>query len=292
MSFIGIEKEDVYIDVNSQEEADEVITILERAGEPNDFGRFPWEREESQSLVFDTADGDWWFSDEFVSTKTVAISIPQLSKALGVEYPLKPKFEKGKWYIREDKAIFRFSGELDSAGDPRGYGVSVSPWWIGDTSFGWVGDFREATSSEVKEALLACAKDKGYKDGVWIKPLVEEGWEGPIAHHCTLDGTFSLGTFKDTYYLADSDGNIIFRDGVWAEIIDQEVPETECALEDKSLRQLLNEVNLEEVPVTFPCWVEGQVTLTAYRAPHSSTLYTTAKEARQAYIIHVIQDLL
>lgn len=297
MSFIGIEKEDVYIDVKSQEEADEVAAILKQAGEPNDFIRFPYKGGtrtcliHGQSLQLPDVPSDWWFTFD-AGSRTVAISVAQLAKALGVEYPIKPKFEKGKWYKRdEDGAIFRFSGEFDTCCAPRGYGVSISPWWLDDTSWGWIGDFTEATHDEVKGALIKCAERMGYEEGVWIEPLVNDDWRGPVAHHYELEGDFKLVVHGESYAIVDEDGAIIFRDGKWAELLEKEC-EVECAPEDKSLRQLLNELELEVVETTYPCWVEGMKKFSCYKLPGEAHIYSTKESAVAAYLRGIVRELL
>ena len=77
--------------------------------------------------------------------------------------------------------------------------------------------YEEATKEEWFEALKEEARKRGFKKGV---------------KYNYVDKHYLIKTFQDELYLCRSvdlvdDGNFIFEDGVWAEVIKEEIPTQE-----------------------------------------------------------------
>ena len=129
----------------------------------------------------------------------------------------KPKFEVGKWY--RDKQITVFCEE-SSNNSATIYGCGVRDNgcelnWADDNNFLYDNTIREATDKEVEEALIKEAKKRGFKDVKHNFIDVDGG-----SHHSEL-------SFKDLFFLkrqnflCDGYGNVIFKNGKWAEIISE-----------------------------------------------------------------------
>jgi hypothetical protein len=129
---------------------------------------------------------------------------------------LKPEFKAG-WYkntvIDLEDILIYWDEEKKSL-----YGFDTSGNWFDDEQYGFHEDYDiPATDKEVQEALIEEAKRRGFKEGVTcrfngetfkleLKDFYIEG--------ITLDGTAG---FRDAY------GNVVFKDGKWAEIIKTKV---------------------------------------------------------------------
>lgn len=79
-------------------------------------------------------------------------------------------FEKGQWYKEKDCAkffLFRFSGEYDEDGNPRGYGFNPNRVWQNEESIGWVSDAPlEICPPKLVESILRNhAASLGYYKG-------------------------------------------------------------------------------------------------------------------------------
>jgi len=120
------------------------------------------------------------------------------------------KLEVGKWYKSEDEYASKmivFAEAIKGKETIKGYGFGVSGNWL-VSMFGSL-KWRLATYQEVEAALIAEAKKRGFKEGVYYrykdKPL------------CEAKGYLVL---QSEYKLAFSgSGWIIFQNGVWGEII-------------------------------------------------------------------------
>lgn len=128
-----------------------------------------------------------------------------------------PKFEVGKWYkgfIR--KGIIAFCESNDIPKGFKGYGINDDGVWI--ESIDWLSNtdpIIEATKEEVEKALIKEAKRRGFKDGVKLKRSginTEFDWDLKVNGdkiHLTL------------FYCLDSGDGFLFKDGKWAEIIEE-----------------------------------------------------------------------
>lgn len=126
-------------------------------------------------------------------------------------------FEVGKWYIHLDGAIICVTEVLKN--DVWGYGIYQGEWEGESNSWFCPDDindsnFREATKEEVEEALIKEAENRGFKDAKRIKPA-----SGLIRDTCGFGKTLYMS--GDCLCIGDEGiGLIIFKDGKWAEIIE------------------------------------------------------------------------
>jgi hypothetical protein len=135
----------------------------------------------------------------------------------------KSRLEVGEWY-KDGNTIICFSGKLDGDDDPCGYGIHNGEWFeLNDT--GWSRDFKPASKEEVEEALKKEAKKIGFKNGNF-KCLYE-----PSVTHSKVENKFFLSDDYSFWMGSEGgDSNMIFENGVWAEIIS--VPIKEVTIED------------------------------------------------------------
>lgn len=280
MKRLKIEKEvtveDVYVFIASPTEAKEADSILIAAGEKFD-GLYPYLPSQPH-LVYHQLFAVWFYNQG--SLNGTQITISQLAELLGVEYPLKPKFEVGKWYIAKGGTnIFCHNGKFDGDGDPCGYGVVCDEWGVAN-DVGWGGDYREATPSEVEKALIAEAKRR-YKPADKLSRIVQDfapDGDGRVYPSNPAFGYTESGRLwldQEYYYC-------IFADGKWAEVIEQKQLPTleELIAEAKSKVTVKSE--------TYPCWVEGMREIKVYRMGGMS--YTSEKSAIAAYISKKIRE--
>ena len=119
----------------------------------------------------------------------------------------------GQWY-KSNGFLRRFNGKY---GNGLAYGFRVDGSYCKSLGFHREDPHLPATDKEVSEALIAEAKRRGYKDG---------------NYEC-LSGFITLKANIHSYYYNDGDiwinnnkgNNLIFREGVWAEIIEEPVYE-------------------------------------------------------------------
>lgn len=264
-----VTKEDVFVCVANASEYDEVCRIIIAGGEQ--ILKRPFER-----LVTYSPLTGCWVAAGSMGDK-YQITIPQLAELLGVEYPLKPKFEAGKWYIAEvGTNIFCHNGKFDEDGAPCGYGVACDTnWWVAD-DVGWGGDYREATPSEVEKALVAEAKRR-FKSGVEINNSslgFRDNWQK------IEGGNIDWGS---GYLYFGNRGTAIFYDGKWAEVREEEkkLP---------TLEELITEAKSKITVKTesYPCWVEGTREIEVYHI--GGTKYMTEKLAIIGYIAERLRE--
>lgn len=130
----------------------------------------------------------------------------------------KPKFEKGKWYIHNDKdAIFCSNGnQIKSVGfGVDGNGKWTEDFWMYDYQ---VKDYRLATPSEVESHLKRVAEEKGYLKGVKIKSDYSKK-EGVIT------GAFFMNGGDLCVDVEENKSILVFDNetGKWATIIPSEL---------------------------------------------------------------------
>lgn len=270
-----VTKEDVYVKVESVEDSKEIRAILEAAEEVVDESN--QYSPQDTYLMFDGVDRDWFYNRVILGHK---ITIPQLAELLGVEYPLKSKFEAGKWYISEVSTnIFCHNGKFDEDDDPCGYGVVCDANWAVANDAGWGGDYREATHEEVEKALIAEAKRR-YKVGDRVGQV-----------DCYNRGSMygeDPWVYKgvDSWLLQDNslfnENLCLMRNGEWAEVIEQKQLPT--------LEELIAEAKSKITVKTesYPCWVEGTREVVSYIV--AGTEYMTEKLAIIGYIAERLRE--
>ena len=122
-----------------------------------------------------------------------------------------PKIENGKWYKDYDY----FLVYITDINKGVGYGFGSSGQWYNESNDWGFKDVRPATHQEVKEALIKEAKKRGFKKGVMINHSIEgKGHRALIFNELSYHSGYN--------WLCDGWGNVVFKDGVWAEIIKDE----------------------------------------------------------------------
>lgn len=160
--------------------------------------------------------------------------------------------EVGKWYKKKDfgKLMFYFNGEFSKRGYNPNYGLNYDGIFSDEIGVfkREVNEYYEATHQEVAIALIKEAKRRGFNKGVKFKSLSENGKIRTISDKTRInyyiDESFlTIYTSKEEWENKDDvqSNPTIFKDGVWAEIIDDKA---ELKQEIKELRNKLK--NLEE----------------------------------------------
>ena len=132
----------------------------------------------------------------------------------------KPEFEVGDWVINEEEycnGIHRITGFWkDSPGFTKGYGFNSSGQWNDFKGAKWDvnEDTRLATPTEIETALIKEAERRGFKKGVKYKGA-SYNWTEYIHG--------SLEYFKDGDVLTDGYGESVYKQGKWAEIVEDKV---------------------------------------------------------------------
>ena len=127
------------------------------------------------------------------------------------------QLQVGKVYkypsFRGGKFMFKFNGEF---GDRITYGFDANGEWNNELGIHEerINDYQEATKEEWLEALKEEAKRRGFKKGVKYNYVYKP---------------YLIKTFKDELYLGYSadlvdDDDIILENGVWAEVIKEQIP--------------------------------------------------------------------
>lgn len=163
-------------------------------------------------------------------------------------YPdlFKSKIEVGKWYINEDNNILVCCTKLTEKQNYNltfsGYGIRFKKWFNEENYF-LRRRFKPATDEEVKDALIAEAKRRGFKNlgEISIKSIFYTLF---LSSKVYPKGTFV--TIKNNYEFTDLnlylDGVLIFHDGKWATIIEEEEEEI---ISIKELREKIQIIKAE-----------------------------------------------
>lgn len=151
-----------------------------------------------------------------------------------------PEFEVGKWYKNKSKEynfLFCYQGN-------QSYGWGNNYNWHNDlvTNKESLHLYRPATESEVFEALKKEAIKRGFKEGVTIDVFYGHYEKCKLSHR--LNNFSDWGYDKSNNLLGIIGGHsegfhvIIFKDGKWAEIIDE--PFKVCGYEVKKANNYIN----------------------------------------------------
>ena len=128
------------------------------------------------------------------------------------------KLEVGKWYISERYLVYYLGNYKCNCIK------LIDGEWIENVHHslsGHLKSYRLATEEEVREALIKEAKKRGYKKGVKCK-------FGAVEHIRTLK-TNEFKFVKNELVILDSKGfgDVIFKNGKWAEIVIEDIPTQE-----------------------------------------------------------------
>ena len=162
------------------------------------------------------------YDKEYCSKKCYINSFKQ--KIMKTREELKAKIEKlqykldnfkglevGKWYKLEQNLIFCFNGTY---GNSTQYGFDHLENWKDKIGCHEHEDnYVLATNLEVETALIKEAKKRGFKKGVRINGLSE------YTPKTTIEG--NVKWYSNILCDGGGYGGVIFKDGVWAEIIEE-----------------------------------------------------------------------
>ena len=127
------------------------------------------------------------------------------------------QLEVGKVYkypsLGGGKFMFKFNGEF---GEMITYGFASNGEWSNELGIreSEISDYQEATKEEWLEALKNEARKRGFKKGV---------------KYNYVDKPYLIKTFEDELHLGSwadlvDGGDIILKNGVWAQVIKEEIP--------------------------------------------------------------------
>lgn len=137
-----------------------------------------------------------------------------------VEYASKPEIKVGKWYKTSNGAfdnLIYITGFSDHGAS--GYGFENGEFETRDDNYFAITNATRATDDEVKEALVEEVKRRGFKEGVKIKSK----WLVDISKERLKSGRFVYHSSSGSLsYIMGNNSYTIFRDGHWAEIIEEE----------------------------------------------------------------------
>jgi hypothetical protein len=133
------------------------------------------------------------------------------------------ELEVGKWYCHDRSG----KGIVNYQGGSSGYGFSVLNNWRDLIHDRWsfethAQEWRLATTEECESALIEEAKKRGYKNGLLIQDIYNgKSIEDLVNVSSDLFDYESIkaGVNQGKMALRDSDGSIIFYEGIWAKII-------------------------------------------------------------------------
>lgn len=149
---------------------------------------------------------------------------------------LKLGLKVGKWYKKKSYGdlMFYFNGKYTNKNNENNYGFDYDGVFQKEIGVHKheVNEYYGATKQEVEQALIAEAKRRGFKQGV----KVSRSWTNRKIVNIQ-DNNFRLDDINTLLLY----GYEIFKDGVWAEIIDDK---SELKEEIKELRKKLK--SLEE----------------------------------------------
>ena len=151
--------------------------------------------------------------------------------------------QEGKWYKRTDnKAIFCITGFYEKNFGAYGFNFK-GEWAVNKYDFGTIdfdlGTTVLATEQEVKEALINEAKKRGYDKGVSIKECLQGGdYNAKLKNGFTFSFDYGLWSYSYT----NGQNVCIFKDGKWAEIIQQPTEIELIKAEIERLNERLNKL--------------------------------------------------
>lgn len=165
-----------------------------------------------KDVMFNQSNGD----------KKTNFKLPeQYNEALKYATEKEVELEAGMWYKDETSDHLACITTFNDV-EYRYYGFDTNGKWIYDDFYhaDYVCDLRPATDKEVESALIAEAKRRGFKKGVRFKELL-------LYQYTIGDGELRVkfkgfGKLKSAGIHLHNDW--IFRDGKWAEIIEDKVP--------------------------------------------------------------------
>jgi len=131
------------------------------------------------------------------------------------EFSEENEYKTNAWYKSDDTDYLIYVIEHDGINITNGYGFSDNGTWMGFVTIKDRCGFAVthlATDKEVEEALIAEAKRRGFKEGVEVKSLTRDKLMLRFETLCFFDNG-----------LVDKWGSFIFKNGKWAEIVEDKI---------------------------------------------------------------------
>ena len=134
----------------------------------------------------------------------------------------KTELEVGKWYKMKGDIHFlcNFNGNIGNNGNSYGFN-RTGKWMDNSMCFHNSDTYVEATPEEVESALINEAKKRGFKLGVKVVGLYNDGSPHQITDFIINKDDFTYKTL-DNALVCNKLGFRIFAKGKWAEILSQE----------------------------------------------------------------------
>jgi hypothetical protein len=137
-----------------------------------------------------------------------------------------------KWYMYNNDYLVLFTNLSDTY-NAKGYGFITGVWdeFNDFAAIGGTSKARPATEEEVKQALIAEAKKRGFKYGVTINKDLIRDYKSSL----TID-KYDCNNIEweiDCINSLNFGSKTIFKDGKWAEIIPQAKELTVAEIEEK-----------------------------------------------------------
>ena len=125
----------------------------------------------------------------------------------------KVELEVGKVYKFKEKNrfMFKFAGKYSIRENSGSYGFNMAGKWFENLGVSQDDVYQEATTEEWESALIKEAKKRGYKNGNY-KCLDLPNCTEEVVNDFFYEN-------KDLWHGVSGRGNLIFDNGVWAEII-------------------------------------------------------------------------
>lgn len=140
----------------------------------------------------------------------------------------------GEWY-KYNNCILNY--KETNNGNIKAYGLIPYSGWgdnyrCGNSPEKWI----KATHQEVEQVLTDEAKKRGFKQGVRFKCLITNEIGEMMEDYLLMNGCFGRDNSLESAFKNDIINGVLFKDGVWAEIIDEKA---ELKEEIKELRKKL-----------------------------------------------------
>jgi hypothetical protein len=168
-------------------------------------------------------------SKEFILDLHNEVIWPSVKTKIEKEFPqlFGNMLEVGKWYKRLNDGVAIFNVQRPNDKSNIGYGLNFYNKWsesfnIGNSSHEL---FRPATLEEVETALINEAKNRGFKEGLYVNCL-KRTEKVKISDKSSFVFNFK---YNRIYY----GGAKIFENGKWATIIEQPTEMTVAEIEQK-----------------------------------------------------------
>lgn len=135
---------------------------------------------------------------------------------------VKKEIQIGKWYLIDCEGYYSSTARnaiVYDNGEDYSYGFNFEGKFVNEFNLGHGRKdvIREATSQEVEQALIEEAKKRGFVRGVNFTSLIYDKPQATLS-----SDILDWEVIGEEWHLRDSDGESIFHNGKWAEVIKQD----------------------------------------------------------------------